>query len=126
MRLIQSFINHPDPRPTLAPSFPVIPTSESKPQYRVPSYMTAELDRDSRAIDDEKANAERMASQLEALSRDIERSKLYLDRTSQIAIDEFNSKVDSHNALVGKVRAQNRLVNQMVENYNAKLRKYDR
>jgi hypothetical protein len=88
--------------------------------------MTAELDRDSRAIDDEKANAERMASQLEALSRDIERSKLYLDRTSQIAIDEFNSKVDSHNALVGKVRAQNRLVNQMVENYNAKLRKYDR
>ena len=108
------------------PSFPVIPNSESKAQYRVPSYMTAELDRDSRAIDDEKANAERMASQLEALSRDIERSKLYLDRTSQIAIDEFNSKVDSHNALVGKVRAQNRLVNQMVENYNAKLRKYDR
>ena len=88
--------------------------------------MTAELDRDSRAIDDEKAKAERMASQLEALSRDIERSKLYLDRTSQISIDEFNSKVDSHNALVGKVRAQNRLVNQMVENYNAKLRKYDR
>ena len=108
------------------PSFPVTPSSESKTTYRVPSYATAELERDSKAIDDEKAKAERMATQLETLGREIERAKLNLDRTSQFTIDQFNAKVDSYNALLEKARAQDRLVNQMVENYNAKLRKYGR
>jgi len=63
---------------------------------------------------------------LENLGHEIEQGKLSLDHTSQVAIDQFNAKVDSYNALLEKAHAQDRLVNQMVENYNAKLQKYDR
>jgi hypothetical protein len=106
------------------PSYPVAPNAESKTTYHVPSWATDELNRDSRAIDDAKAKAERMDTQLESLGREIEQAKLSLDNTSQFAIDQFNAKVDSYNALLEKARAQDRIVNQMVEDYNAKLRKY--
>ena len=45
--------------------------------------MSAELDRDSQAIDTEKAKAERMAGQLESLGREIKQKELHLDQTSQ-------------------------------------------
>ena len=108
------------------PSFPGTPNSESKTTYRTPSYATAELERDRKAIDAEKAKAERMAAQLETLAREIEQERVYLDHTSQLTIDQFNAKVNAYNALLEKVRIQDRLVNQMVDNYNTKLRNYDK
>jgi hypothetical protein len=86
--------------------------------------MKAELERDRQGIDSEKAKAERMATRLENLSQEIERERLLLDRTNQFDVDEFNRKVDAHNDLLEKARAQDRLVNQLVDSYNEKLRKY--
>ena len=114
------------PSSTYRPSAPGTSTSESKTVYRIPSYTEAELDRDSQVIDREKAKAEQMASQLENLGREIKQKQLYLNRESQLDIDEFNNKVDTYNGLLERARAQNRLVNQLVESYNEKLRKYGR
>jgi chromosome segregation ATPase len=88
--------------------------------------MEAELDRDSQVIDREKAKAEQMASQLENLEREIEQKKLYLNQESQLDIDEYNSKVGTYNGLLERVRAQSRLVKQLVESYNEKLRQHSR
>jgi hypothetical protein len=98
------------------------PASESKTVYHVPTYMSAELGRDSQVIDFEKAKAEQMESQLDRLGREIEQKRLYLDRASQFDIDQFNRKVDAYNALLGRVQTQNQVVNQLVERYNEKLR----
>jgi hypothetical protein len=109
-----------------SPSLSDIPSTGPKTVYRVPSYVSAELEKDRQAIDREKANAERLANQLDRLSREIKRERLYLDETSQFAVDEFNRKVNTHNRLLQTLRSQERLVNQMVTNYNDKLRKYGR
>jgi hypothetical protein len=109
--------------PALTPS---TPASESKSAYRIPSEMRAELDRESQAIDTAKATAERMATQLESLGRELKQKESYLDRTSQFEVDDFNRKVDAYNNLLERVRAQNRLVNQLVESYNEKLRQHGR
>ena len=88
--------------------------------------MEAELDRDSRLIDSEKTKAEQMASQLENLGREIDRERSFVGPRRQSDVDEFNRKVDTYNGLLERARAQNRLVNQLVERYNEKLRKYGR
>ena len=108
------------------PSAPGTSTSESKTVYRIPSNMQAELDRDSRLIDSEKAKAEQMASQLENLGREIERERSFVGPRRQSNVDEFNRKIDTYNGLLERVRAQNRLVNQLVESYNEKLRQHGR
>jgi tetratricopeptide (TPR) repeat protein len=101
-------------------------SSESKTVYRVPSYISAELNRDSQAIESEKAKAERMESQLERLGREIERERLYIDGASQFAVDEFNRKVETYNGLAERVQAQDRIVNQMIDSYNEKLQRHGR
>ena len=116
----------PNPPAYTPPSAPATPASESKTVYRVDSFIKAELRRDGQVIDSEKAKAERMARQLESLGREIEQKRLYLDRASQSAVDEFNRKVDTYNGLLHRVRAQNRLVNELVESYNEKLHKHGR
>ncbi|MDC0294613.1 hypothetical protein OAK98_04375 [Mariniblastus sp.] len=88
----------------------------------VPSYAKAELDKESRAIDTENLTAERMASQLDRLGRELELIKADLDRTSQYEVDDFNRKVSAYNSLLERVRGQNRRVNQLVDSYNEKLR----
>lgn len=124
------------------PVFSGTPDSSSKPTYRVPSSASAELDRDSRAIDDEKAKAEKLASRLseyktevesektkaddletrlKSLGGQVDRAKIYLDQTSQFDVDDFNLKVNRYNAMLRDVRAENEVVNQMVDSYNALL-----
>lgn len=107
-------------------STPSTSNSESKTVYRIPSYIKAELERDSQVIDREKAKAEQIANQLDNLEREIKQKQLYLNRESQLDIDEFNSKVHTYNNLLEKAKSQNRLVNQLVESYNDKLRQYGR
>jgi len=110
-------------KPSSAPSRTA---SESKTVYRIPGYVKAELDRDSQIIDREKVKAEQMASQLDNLEREIKYEQLYLNQESQLDIDQYNSKVDTYNVLLERVRAQNRLVNKLVESYNEKLRQHGR
>ena len=41
-------------------------------------------------------------------------------------MDAFNRKVNRYNSMLEQAKEQNRLVNQMVDNYNAKLRRSGR
>ena len=142
--------------------------TSGKDTYRVPSYVSSELDKDKRVIESEKtkaaalenrlgiakqtvesekAKAEELDGQFESLKAQVDRARIYLDQTSQAAVDDFNRKVnrsnamlgnmrtqsasvnhavDTHNALLEQVRSQNRVVNQMVDDYNAKLRRSGR
>jgi hypothetical protein len=88
--------------------------------------MSAELDRDRNAIVAAKAEAASLTQRLDDLSREIDRERLFLDETSQFAVDTFNRKVSRYNSLLEDVRSQNGRVNQMVDAYNDKLRRYGR
>jgi hypothetical protein len=92
----------------------------------VPQTRTAELDRDRRAVETAKAEAERYGAQVEALASEIERDRTHLSRGSQFAVDDFNRKVNRYNTLLEQQRARDRSVNQLVDDYNAKLRRYGR
>jgi len=88
--------------------------------------MSSALSQERQSVELAKAQAESLSNQLESLSREIERDRLYLDRTSQFSVDALNRKVSQHNSLLEQARAQDRLVNQMVADYNAKLQRYAR
>ncbi|HOC54198.1 MAG TPA: topoisomerase C-terminal repeat-containing protein [Verrucomicrobiota bacterium] len=151
--------------PATRPSPP--PTSPDR-TYRVPSTVSYELDNAKQQITLEKAKAEALDTKLtaakqaleaqrsqaeelgtrvEALGAQIDRDRIYLDRSSQSEIDDFNAKVgryntllrtfraenatanemvDSYNTLLEAAKAQDRVVNQLIDSYNAKLRSYGR
>jgi hypothetical protein len=156
--------------PSTPATVPRTPPLTAQPTYAPPTVpnLSAELDRDKQAIDAEKAKSTRMGALLEqsiteveakksqmdeldtsldTLSRQIERDRIDLDRTSQFELDSFNLKVgrynaalrnrtaevqvfnqmvEAHNTMVQQLKTQNRLVNQMVDNYNAKLQQSSR
>ncbi|MEI9898155.1 MAG: hypothetical protein WDN28_30940 [Chthoniobacter sp.] len=181
-------VSVPAPRLTDAPTPPTprnytIPSTSTAPQsftapsssgtsdrgtYRVPSYISEELERDSLAIESEKAKAvglehrldnakrtldaeqakaEEFENQVTQLNAQVDSARRYLDRSSQVDVDDFNRKVnrynaalatvraqnektnravDSYNSILEEVRAQNRAVNQLVDDYNTKLRRNGR
>lgn len=98
----------------------------SQTSYRVPTYITSELDRDSKAIEREKAKAEKLGSEFDTLNRELERERLYLDRTNAWDVDRFNEKIERCNAIVERAKIQQQAVNVLVDNYNQKLRTYGR
>jgi hypothetical protein len=61
--------------------------------------------------------------QVEQLSREIESERIYLDRTSQYAVNQFNTKVDRYNTLTRQAKAATATFNQKVDNYNARSRR---
>lgn len=94
--------------------------------YRVPSYASAELDRDRQAIESAKVSVTLIQSQVESLGNQIERDRAVIDNSSQLAIDTFNRSVETYNALLANARIQNAKLNQMIDAYNAKLQRYGR
>jgi hypothetical protein len=103
------------------------PSSSNSSQsgtYHIPSYRTAELNRDGQAIEAAKSQLQLLDAQLESLGAEIKHDRLYLDHTSQYQLDAFNTKVDSYNSLLQQARSQQQVVNQMVDAYNAKLNRY--
>ena len=94
--------------------------------YRVPSYASADLDRERQAIESTKAAVALLQTQVEALGSQIERDRLYIDNTSQFAIDTFNRRVTDYNALLMRARSEQATLNQMIDSYNAKLQSYGR
>lgn len=122
-----------------APAPPSTGTGD-RPVYRVPSYISAELARDNRAIESEKAKAvsleirldnakrvleaeqtktENLESQVTSLNSQVDSARRFLDRTNQADVDEFNRKVSRYNGALAAVRAQNERSNRAVEGYNA-------
>jgi hypothetical protein len=105
---------------------PVSYGTSDKDVYRVPQARTTELDRDRQAVDAAKARAAQSSNQIETLAREIERDRAYLNRNNQIAVDDFNRKVNRYNSMLEQGRAQDRAVNQLVDAYNTKLHRYGR
>jgi hypothetical protein len=91
--------------------------------HRVPSSISSELNRDRQAIETAETEAKLLATQLESLAQEIDRERHFLDQTSQFAVDAFNRKVNRYNSMLEQARGQDRLVNRMVDEYNAKLRR---
>ena len=100
--------------------------SSDKRTYRISPSMSSELSRDRQAIDSAKLQASLLESEVARLAREIDSERTFLDSTSQFAVDGFNRKVERYNAKVEQGKSQNRSVNQMVDNYNAKLRQSGR
>jgi hypothetical protein len=94
--------------------------------YHVPSNVSAELEGEKQTIEREKAEAEHRTSQLDSVRKEIERKQVFLDRTSQLAVDEFNRKVCAYNELLESARVQERVIDQMIANYNEKVREHGR
>ena len=107
-------------------NYPRSPNSPVQGTYRIPRNMQSELTRDRQAIENAKSTAGQMQSELAQMSRQIESQRANLDDTSQYAIDAFNRMVGRYNEKLGEARSQDALVNQMVETYNDKLRRYGR
>ena len=88
--------------------------------------MSSTLDNEKAEIESERTTLEALDAQVEKLGREVENDRVYLDRTSQFAVDEFNSKVDRYNALSQKAKTANAAFDEKVNDYNAKLRQYGR
>jgi hypothetical protein len=75
-------------------------------------------------IELERATVQALDTDVENLAREIERDRIYLDRTSQYQLNEFNAKVRRHNALLRQAQSAEAAFNQKVDEYNAKVRGY--
>ncbi|MFZ0828921.1 MAG: response regulator [Verrucomicrobiia bacterium] len=95
-------------------------------EYSVPSSTSSTLDIEKAEIESERTTLQALDAQVDELGREIENDRLYLDRTSQDAVDAFNAKVDRHNTLAQQDKDATAAFNQRVDNYNAKLRPYGR
>ncbi len=80
-----------------------------------PSYASERSE-----IESERSRIEDLENQVEQLGREIESERLYLDRRSQYAVNQFNNKVDRYNTLARQAKAATAAFNQKVENYNAR------
>ena len=94
--------------------------------YRVPSDVSSALDREKAGIEADRAVLKQLDDQLDSLGRKIESDRIYLDKTSQDAVDAFNAEVDRYNTLSQQDKAATAAFNVRVDNYNAKLRQYGR
>jgi hypothetical protein len=100
--------------------------SSGKNVYRVPSDISSQLDREKVGIEADRAVLKQLDDQLDSLGREIESDRIYLDKTSQYAVDAFNAKVDRYNTLSQQDKAETAAFNERVDNYNAKLRQNSR
>jgi hypothetical protein len=94
--------------------------------YRVSSSASSSLDIEKAGIESDRAALNQLDDQVDALGRQIESDRLYLDKTSQYAVDEFKAKVDRYNTLSRQAKAASTAFNERVDSYNTKLRTYGR
>lgn len=123
--------NSPPPQtPTVysPPAYSPPPASDSGSSggkvYSVPTDVSSALDREKAGIEADRAALKQLDDELDSLGREIESDRIYLDKTSQDAVDAFNAKVDRYNILSQQDKDATAAFNQRVDNYNAKLRQY--
>src|ERR1700730_4284582 len=80
------------------------------------------LAREKDELESERGTVQALETQVENLARQIERSRIYLDRTSQYEIDEYNAKTRRYNLLLQQAQIAEAAFNRKVNDYNAKLR----
>ena len=131
-----TYDSHTPSAPAYAPPAPSAPAYTPPPAsdggssggnvYRVPSDVSSALDREKEGIEADRAVLKQLDDQLDSLGRKIESDRIYLDKTSQDAVDAFNAEVDRYNTLSQQDKAATAAFNVRVDNYNAKLRQYGR
>jgi hypothetical protein len=113
---------------------------QSQHTYHVPSYASAELDRDSAAIElqkslarqidnelssskaaieDQTARADAMEQQVESLKAQIDQEEPFVDNSDSLAVANYNGKVSRYNNAVRQARAQRNRANAMVDPFNS-------
>jgi len=89
--------------------------------YSVPNSAYYRLVSLQSALIVKKTSLDQEEFRHESLSRKIESERLYLDQTSQSAVDTFNHKINQMNALNSKVQSMVDDYNQDVDSFNAEL-----
>lgn len=121
-----TYESHPASTPAYAPP-PATSAGDANSDgkvYRVPSYVSSSLDREKLEIEADRAVLKQQADQLDALGREIDSDRIYLDKTSEYSVNAFNAKVDRYNYLSQQAKAANAAFNARVDSYNAKLQQY--
>jgi len=83
--------------------------------------LTNELNRLGREVNDERAAYNILVNEVNQLAGQLNAESRTLDRTSQFAVDNYNTTVRNYNASLQQLRAQQQRVNQAVDNYNVQL-----
>ena len=120
-----SATSYTPPEPS-APTYTPPPASDrggsGNNVYRVPENVSSQLDQEKAGIESDRAIIKQLDAELDTLGREIENDRIYLDKTSQYAVDTFNAKVDRYNALSQQDKDATAAFNLRVDNYNARLR----
>jgi hypothetical protein len=110
--------------PAYTPPPATVDSGSGNKVYRVPEYVSNQLDQEKVAIEADRAVLKQLDDQLDSLGREIDNDRIYLDKTSQYAIDAFNAKVERYNTMSRQDKAATAAFNERVNAYNAKLRQY--
>lgn len=89
--------------------------------FRVPhsDYLRLSKKRDALTVEDSSISAAQ--SQLAIAKSRLEQRRLYLDRTNQSAIDEYNEEVDQFNIAHAQLTERLGTFNQRIDSFNAEL-----
>ncbi len=99
---------------------------EGKSTYLVPRTHNDELTAERTRIGTERKILEEYTARITLRAREIDRDRATLNRSNKSAVDAFNGAIESYDALISLAKEQERVVNQLVNDYNEKLRRYGR
>jgi hypothetical protein len=105
---------------------PSLQSSGYSSGYRVPSSSSTLLAAEKADLESEKVRVQALDSEVDDLTRQIERDRVYLDRSNEFEVDAFNAKVRRYNMLLQEAKSAEAAFNQRVDDYNAKVRAHGR
>ena len=109
-----------EPRSAATPA-DVLSSDANGRSYSIPHRDHERLSQQRRVLDQEQAVVDAAQAELNAEGSSLEQERVYLDRTNQFEIYDFNSKVDAFNARKSQLRRQITTFNDHVDVYNADL-----
>lgn len=89
--------------------------------YRVPNSAYGRLLLMKSTLEEQKRRLDQREEEVDTLRRRIDQARLYLDRTSQYAIDSFNRDVSRLNAMIEALQPAVDGFNRDVDSFNAEL-----
>jgi hypothetical protein len=90
--------------------------------YRAPSSTNSLLTAEKAEIESERVRVQALDTEVNDLARQIDRDRIYADRSNEFKVDAFNAKVRRYNMLLQEAKSAEAAFNQRVDDYNAKVR----
>ena len=109
-----------EPRSAATPA-DVLSSDANGRTYSIPHRDHERLSEQRRVLDQEQAVVDAAQAELNAEGSSLDQERVYLNRTNQFEIYDFNSKVDAFNAKKSQLRRQLTTFNDHVDAYNAEL-----